>query len=94
MSLAKLPGLGAKSAQQLSAVGIESEQQLRELGAIAAFVRLQSLTPKPSLNFLYALVGALEGRRWQEVARTDKNRLLAELEQWHQQWGQACSSTR
>jgi recombinational DNA repair protein RecR len=40
MSLAKLPGLGAKSAQQLSAVGIESEQQLRELGAISAFVRL------------------------------------------------------
>ncbi|HBA34464.1 MAG TPA: hypothetical protein DCZ12_10060, partial [Gammaproteobacteria bacterium] len=34
----------------------------------------------PSLNLLYALVGALENTTWQKVARRDKTRLLLELE--------------
>lgn len=85
MALTDLPGIGPKAAQQLRAVGINNEHELRELGAIATYVRLQSLTPKPSLNFLYALVGALEGRRWQEVARSDKTHLQQSLQQFYRE---------
>jgi DNA transformation protein len=32
------------------------------------------------LNFLYALVSALENRHWASIAKTEKGRLLMELE--------------
>ncbi|MEW8206923.1 MAG: TfoX/Sxy family DNA transformation protein [Candidatus Thiodiazotropha taylori] len=32
------------------------------------------------MNFLYAMVGALEERHWSEVAKVEKARLLMELE--------------
>jgi len=35
---------------------------------------------KPSLNFLYAMVGALENVNWTSVAKKDKYRLLMELD--------------
>ena len=35
---------------------------------------------KPSLNFLYAMVGALENKHWAKIAKEEKGRLLMELE--------------
>jgi DNA transformation protein len=76
-----LRGLGPKSEEQLEKVGINTSEELRAIGAVAAFVALcETSASKPSLNFLYALVGALEDRDWQEVARQDRGRLFAELE--------------
>ncbi|WP_020408356.1 TfoX/Sxy family protein [Hahella ganghwensis] len=71
MRLRDLQGLGPKSEQQLMAVGITSPEQLREIGPIRAYLTLvnESAT-RPSLNFLYALVGAVEGRCWTDIART------------------------
>ena len=80
MRLQDLPGLGPKSAQQLQAVGITSVEVLRELGAVAAYVRLQQAQGRVSLNFLYALEGALQNCHWTQVARTERGRLLLELE--------------
>lgn len=80
-TLEQLPGLGPKSATQLRAVGIDTPAQLQQLGAIRAFLRLhQGGHGKPSLNFLYALAGALEGEHWLTMAREEKGRLLTELE--------------
>jgi DNA transformation protein len=79
--LRDLPGLGPKSEQWLHEVGIETESQLKQLGAIRAFIRLRAeCSIKPSLNFLYALVGAIEGKQWLTVAQNEKGRLLMELE--------------
>jgi len=77
-----LPGLGPKSLAVLKQVGVESREQLVALGAITAYQRVQRLGGefKPSLNLLYALVGAIEQRDWREVARQEKLRLLTELE--------------
>jgi DNA transformation protein len=62
-------------------VGIKTREQLEAVGAVGAFKRLlQSGGERPSLNLLYALVGALEERHWSEVAKSDKSRLLMELE--------------
>ncbi|MEW8627339.1 MAG: TfoX/Sxy family DNA transformation protein [Candidatus Thiodiazotropha sp.] len=79
--LSRLKGLGPKSEKSLNEVGIKTKRQLEEIGPVAAFNRLvQSASEKPSLNFLYAMVGALEERHWSEVAKSEKARLLMELE--------------
>ncbi|MBV1787505.1 TfoX/Sxy family protein [Marinobacterium sp. D7] len=79
--LRDLNGLGPKSEAWLCEVGIDTPERLRETGAVAAFVKLQQeCSVKPSMNFLYALVGALEDRHWTAIARTEKGRLLTELD--------------
>ena len=80
-----LPGLGEKSEQSLTRVGITDVEQLRSCGAVMAFYRLQQLAvaegrAKPSLNFLYALVGGLSKRSWLAVAQSEREQLLMELE--------------
>lgn len=77
-----LPGLGPKSLAVLKQIGVESREQLVALGAIEAYRRVQGLHSnfKPSLNLLYALVGAIERRDWREVAKQEKLRLLTELD--------------
>jgi len=79
--LRDLKGLGPKSEKLLIEVGIHTEKELREIGAIRAFIRLKrESNTKPSLNFLYAMVGALEGEHWLNIARHEKGQLIMELE--------------
>ena len=61
---------------------VATEKPLQCVGAINAYLTLWEANPdqRPSLNFLYALVGALEGRSWLNVAQEDRYRLLMELE--------------
>lgn len=76
-----LKGLGAKSEQLLSEVGITNVEELRAIGPVGAFIRLKNESRvKPSMNFLYALVGALEDEHWLHIAKHQKGRLLMELE--------------
>jgi DNA transformation protein len=79
--LSKLKGLGPKSEQWLNEIGIYTRDELAEIGAVGAFIRLNNeCSTKPSLNFLYAMVGALENAHWTNIAKTEKARLLMELE--------------
>ncbi len=79
--LSNLKGIGPKSEKCLIEVGIRTEQQLREVGAIRAFIKLKKeCSTAPSLNFLYALVGALENEHWVNIAGNEKGRLLMELD--------------
>lgn len=85
MKIRDLRGLGPKSEEQLKAVGISTPEELRAVGAVTAFVALcETSANKPSLNFLYALVGALEDRDWRDVARKDRDRLFSELDGHHE----------
>lgn len=79
--LVELKGIGPKCVQLLNAIGIETEAQFRELGAMEAYLRIIETTDfKANISLLYAFVGALEDRNWLEVAKQDKARLKAELE--------------
>lgn len=79
--LRNLPGLGPKSEALLAEIGIETPSVLKDVGAIRAFIRLKKeCSTKPSLNFLYAMAGAIEGERWLNIAKHEKSRLLMELE--------------
>lgn len=78
----RLRGLGPKSLQALAQIGIDSRAKLIEKGAIETYLLLktQSTSFKPSLNLLYALVGAIEDKDWRDIAKYEKTRLLTELE--------------
>ncbi len=76
----KLRNIGPKSAAWLRQVGLRTEDELRAIGALEAFMRVKRAGFKPSLNLLYALEGALVGCHWQEVPQERRAQLLAEAE--------------
>jgi DNA transformation protein len=80
MNLSDLPNFGPKSQQMLAQAGIHTIEQLRELGAVRAYVQVKRSGACSSLNLLWAMEGALSGRHWQEVAKHDRLSLLLELE--------------
>lgn len=78
--LSGLPNLGPSSLALLAAAGITSQEVLRALGAVRAFALARAHNHRVSLNLLWAIEGALTGRRWQDVAETDRASLLMALE--------------
>jgi DNA transformation protein and related proteins len=80
MMLSELPNLGVRSQQMLVQAGIHTRSDLEALGAIAAYVKVKRSGAKLSLNFLWALEGALTGQHWQIVAREQRTSLLLALE--------------
>lgn len=78
--LPDLPNLGPKSAAMLAQAGITSVEELRRVGAVAAFARAKDCDAKVSLNLLWALEGALTGLPWQVVARDHRTSLLLALD--------------
>ena len=75
-----LPNLGPKSALLLARSGISSVKKLLEVGSIPAYVAAKRAGENVSLNFLWALEGALTGLHWREVARQYRTSLLLALE--------------
>jgi hypothetical protein len=76
----KLRNIGPKSAAWLRQVGLRTEEDLRAIGALEAFMRVKRAGFKPSLNLLYALEGALMGCHWQEVPAERRSELLVAAE--------------
>ena len=84
-SLHALPNLGRASERMLARAGIVSAGALRRIGSVEAFLRVEEAGGHPSLNLLYALEGALGSRHWTHVSRTERSRLLTELEALREQ---------
>lgn len=80
-AIAALPNLGPKSRDMLAAAGIENLDDLRRLGAVAAYAQVRRADSRASLNLLWALEGALSGLHWRVVAREHRASLLLALEQ-------------
>jgi DNA transformation protein len=81
VSPSDLPNLGPRSREMLARAGITSVEQLRRLGAVAAYCAVERAGATPSLNLLWALEGALTGVHWQQVARQHRTSLLLALEE-------------
>ena len=64
----------------LAQAGIHTITQLRNLGAVRAYLRVKTLGIGASFNLLWAIEGALTNRHWQDVARQDRLRLLLALD--------------
>ncbi|MFZ5522878.1 MAG: TfoX/Sxy family DNA transformation protein [Pseudomonadota bacterium] len=71
---------GPKSTEMLLKAGIATDEQLTGMGTIAAFLAVKRAGCSPSLNFLWAIEGALSNRDWKVVAKEDRLRLLMQLE--------------
>ena len=85
MKLRDLKGLGPASEKMLQSIAINTAEDLKKMGAIRAFIKLKKeLQKKPSLNMLYAMVGALEGKHWVDIAKKEKGRLIMELDGYHE----------
>ncbi len=60
--LSKLPNVGRVLEENLMAVGIETPEQLAEVGAKEAFLRIRlQRDPGACLHMLYGIQGAIEG---------------------------------
>jgi DNA transformation protein len=66
----------------LLSAGIQSEQQLRDMGAVAAYIAVKKAGGTPSLNLLWAIEGALTDRDWKIVSRDERTSLLIQLDDY------------
>lgn len=80
MSLTDLKNLGPVSAKKLQDSGIASEEDLRRLGVVEAYLRVRQSEQGLSLNMLYALHGALTGTHWAKIGVDDRAALLYEVD--------------
>ncbi|QDU08379.1 TfoX/Sxy family protein [Gimesia aquarii] len=71
----ELLNLGPKSARWLEQVGIRTLGDLKQTGAVAAYLMAKRKAPQCSLNLLYALEGALTGLPWNKLSEKTKQRL-------------------
>ena len=82
--LMSLPEIGAVTAQQLLAVGIDTPAALRALGAKEAFLRIRDqLDPGACIALLTGLEAAVQGVRARDLepqTRADLNRWKKGLE--------------
>lgn len=75
-----LKGLGPKTIRWLAEVGIESEADLRAIGAVAAYHRLKQWAPRlVTKNALWGLHAALNGIDWRQLDDATKEALLREV---------------
>jgi hypothetical protein len=80
MSTPKLRNIGPKGMAWLRQTGVRSLEDLREVGALAAYVRVRRAGFKPSLNLLYALEGAILDCHWQQIPDERRAELVGQAE--------------
>jgi DNA transformation protein and related proteins len=80
MAAEKLQNVGPKSAAWLRQVGVRSLADLKELGAVGAFLKVKRAGFRPSLNLLYSLEGALLGCHWQQLPSERRSELLLSVD--------------
>ena len=73
--------IGPKTQSWLKQAGIVTPQDLLEVGALEAYLRLKALGFNPTLNALWALEGACQGTDWRDIPTERKMELKQELQQ-------------
>ena len=75
-ALSDLPNVGTVLKNNLLKVGIETPEQLRSVGAEAAFIRIRmQVDPGACLHMLYGIQGAIDGIPDKFLPIQTKNRL-------------------
>ena len=74
--LEKLPNIGKTVAEILRKIGVNTEQELVEMGSENAIIKISTLENSGAcINMLYALEGAIQGIRWHGLSREKKQEL-------------------
>jgi DNA transformation protein and related proteins len=77
----KLPGLGAMSWNMLASIGISSPKALLQRDPFDVYAELYRTNVSRNLNMLYALIGAVENKHWQAIARERRTEILLRLDE-------------
>jgi len=75
--LSDLPNIGKKIEEQLNKVGIETIEQLKEVGSKQAWLDIKVIDASACINRLCALEGAIQGIRWHSLPEEVKRDLKA-----------------
>lgn len=59
--MSKLPNIGKTVEEQLAQAGIVTADELRKIGAKAAWLKIRQIDPSACIHRLLALEGAIEG---------------------------------
>ncbi|WP_149586964.1 TfoX/Sxy family protein [Tabrizicola flagellatus] len=73
--VSSIPNLGPASEAAFARAGITTAEQLRELGADAAYRRLLDSGTRPHFIGYYVLVMGLQGRPWNDCKGNEKKAL-------------------
>ena len=77
--LSDLPNIGKEVESQLNAAGIRTYEQLQELGAKKAWLKIQEIDESACIHRLYALEGAIQNIKKSELNKEKK----AELKEFY-----------
>lgn len=80
--LSKLPNIGKKVEEQLIQVGIMNEEDLRNIGAKEAWLKIQAIDSSACIHRLLALEGAIQNVR-KTMLSDEVKADLKEFYQWH-----------
>lgn len=81
--LTNLRNIGKKIAGRLNEVGIFSEDDLRQVGAVGAHRMIKEKHPNETLPvcyYLYSFEGALSDKHWDEIGEQRKKQLIAKAD--------------
>ena len=73
--LSKLPNIGKVVEKQLNDVGINTIDELINLGSKEAWLKIKEVDESACLNRLMALEGAIQNIRWHDLSDEDKKNL-------------------
>lgn len=77
--LSKLPNIGAVVEEQLNQVGINTYDQLKEMGSRQAWLKIKAIDDSAFINRLYGLEGAVQGIKKSQLSSEVK----AELKEFY-----------
>jgi len=73
--ISSIPNLGPATEAAFAKAGIHSAEQLREMGADAAYLALMRAGTRPHFIGYYVIVMGLQGRPWNDCQGDEKKRL-------------------
>lgn len=73
--LSKLPNIGKVVEKQLNDVGINTVDELIDIGSKEAWLKIKEVDESACLNRLMALEGAIQNIRWHNLSEEDKENL-------------------
>lgn len=72
MTLTQLQNIGKEMERKLKFIGIETAEELKEVGSKEAFHRLKVAYPQVCLVHLYVLQGAIDGVEYNKLSEEMK----------------------
>ena len=73
--LSKRPNIGKVLEKQLNDIGINTLDELIDLGSKEAWLKIREIDESACLNRLMALEGAIQNIRWHNLSEEDKDNL-------------------